>query len=253
MKKWLMMITAAATMSLVAACGDDNTEEAQEETAGEDIAGGQPEEMPEPDLEGVPDVVAEVEEEEITKVEFEQVYTSHFEQAAMMQQMSGEEVDEDELKQEVVEGMISNELLLQEADERGIEASEEDVDQLIAQLTEANGMESEQEFLDAMNVSSGMSEEDVRNELTKEVKIQQLISEEAGDVEPTEEEMQEAYDEQIAAREEAESEDGEETEAPEYEEVKPQIEEHLIREKESDVQQTLIEELREEADVTVHI
>ncbi|SOC44331.1 SurA N-terminal domain-containing protein [Salinicoccus kekensis] len=248
MKKWLMMITAAATMTLVAACGDDNAEEAQEETAEEGHAGGEAEEMPEPDLEDVPDVVAEVEGEEITKDEFEQVYTAQFQQAAMMQQMTGEEIDEDALKEQVAEGLVSEKLLAMEADNRDMEASEEDVDQLLSQLTEMNGMESEDEFISAME-EGGMSEEELRNELANQVKVQQLISEESGDTEPTEEEMQEVYDEQIAAREDA----GEDSETPEFEDVKPQIEQQLSREKEVQAAQDLADELREEADVTIHI
>ncbi len=250
MKKWLMMITAAATMSLVAACGDDNAEEAQEESA--ENQSGEMAEMPEPDLEDVPDVVAEVEDEEITKDEFEQVYTMQFQQTAMMQQMSGEEVDQDELKQQVVDGLVSEKLLVLEAENRDMEASEEEVDEIIGELTEMNGMESEDEFLSAME-ESGMAEEELRSELANQVKVQQLISEEAGDTEPTEEEMKAAYDSQIEAREEIESESGEETEAPEFEDVKPQIKDQLMREKEAQAAQALADQLREEADVTVHI
>ena len=249
MKKWLMMITAAATMSLVAACGDDNAEEAQEETAQEGHAGGEMEEMPEPDLEDVPDVVAEVEGEEITKDEFEQVYTQEFQRSAMMQQMTGEEIDEEALKEQIVNGLVSEKLLAMEADNRDMEASEEDVDQLLTQLTEINGMESEDEFINAAMEQSGMSEEELRTELANQVKVQQLISEESGDTEPTEEEMQEVYDEQIAAREDA----GEDSETPEFEDVKPQIEQQLSREKEVQAAQDLADELREEADVTIHI
>ncbi|MCD2138843.1 SurA N-terminal domain-containing protein [Salinicoccus halitifaciens] len=248
MKKWLMMITAAATMSLVAACGDDNAEEAQEETAQEGHAGGEAEEMPEPDLEDVPDVVAEVEGEEITKDEFEQVYTQEFQQRVMMQQMTGEEIDEGALKEQVVERLVSNELLLQEAESRDMEASEEEIDEIIDQLIEINGMESEDEYISAVE-ESGMSEEELRAQIADQVKMQQLISEESGDTEPTEEEMQEVYDEQIAAREDA----GEDSEAPEFEEVKPQIEEQLTMEKEAEAAQNLSDELREEADVTIHI
>lgn len=243
MKKWLMMITAAATMSLVAACGDDNAEEAQE-------GHGEMEEMPEPDLEDVPEVVAEVEGEEITKDEFEQVYTTQFQQSAMMQQMTGEEIDEDALKEQVVNGLVSEKLLAMEADNRDMEASEEDVDQLLSQLTEMNGMESEDEFIEAATEQGGLSEEELRAELADQVKVQQLVSEEAGDTEPTEEEMQAVYDEQIAQREDAE---GEESEVPEFEDVKPQIEQQLSREKEVQARQDLADELREEADVTVHI
>lgn len=262
MKKWLTMISLAATMLTVSACGDEsaegengegaeNTEEGQ--AAEGQSADGETPEMPEPDLEDVPDVVAEINGEEISKEEFEQVYTGQFQQASMMQEMTGEEVNEDELKKQIAEGMVSERLLVQESENREISASEEDVDAMISEITEANGMESEDDFFAAME-ESGMSEDEIRAELEKQVKVEALISEEAGDIEPSDEELQEVYDEQIAAREEAQSEgEGEETEPPAFEDVKPQIEEQLVSEKEAEVAQGLAEELREDADVAINL
>ena|SRR5699024_3429132 len=272
MKKWLTMISLAATMLAVSACGDESAEgengegaeNGESQTAeegqasegaegGQSAEGGETPEMPEPDLEDVPDVVAEINGEEITKGEFEQVYTGQFQQASMMQEMTGEEVNEDELKQQIADGLVSERLLTQEAENRDISASEEDVDAMISEITEANGMESEEDFFAAME-ESGMSEDEIRAELEKQVKVEALIAEEAGDIEPTDEELQEVYDEQIAQREEAQSEgEGEETEPPAFEDVKPQIEEQLVREKEAEAAQGLAEELREDADVTVNL
>ena len=273
MKKWLTMISLAATMLAVSACGDDsaegengegaeNTEQNAEEgnaaegeaaEDGQSAEGGEAAEAPEPDLEDVPDVVAEINGEEITKEEFEQVYSGQFQQAAMMQEMTGEEVNQDEMKTQIADGMVSERLLIQEAENRELSASEEDVDGMISEIVEANGMQSEDEFFTAME-ESGMSEDEIRAELEKQVKVEALIAEETGEVEPTDEELEKVYDEQIAAREEAQSEgEGEETEAPSFEEVKPQIEEQLISEKQAEAAQGLAEELREDADVTVNL
>lgn len=252
MKKWLTMISLAATMLTVAACGDESAEGGDgegAENAGQSAEEGQAAEAPEPDLEDVPDVVAEVNGEEITKDEFEQVYTGQFQQAAMM----GQEVNQDEMKTQIADGMVSERLLVQEADNREVSASEEDVDAMISEIVEANGMESEDEFFTAME-ESGMSEEEIRTELEKQVKVEALIAEETGDIEPSDEELEEIYDEQIAAREEAQSEgEGEETEPPAFEDVKPQIEQQLISEKQAEAAQGLAEELREDADVTINL
>lgn len=252
MKKWLTMISLAATMLTVAACGDESAEGDDgegAENAGQSAEEGQAAEAPEPDLEDVPDVVAEVNGEEITKDEFEQVYTGQFQQAAMM----GQEVNQDEMKTQIADGMVSERLLVQEADNREVSASEEDVDAMISEIVEVNGMESEDEFFTAME-ESGMSEEEIRTELEKQVKVEALIAEETGDIEPSDEELEEIYDEQIAAREEAQSEgEGEETEPPAFEDVKPQIEQQLISEKQAEAAQGLAEELREDADVTINL
>lgn len=268
MKKWLTIITLAATMLTVAACGDESAEgengEGAESTGeqnteeGQAAQGGETPEMPEPDLEDVPDVVAEINGEEITKEEFEQVYTGQYQQAAMMQEMSGEEVNQDEMKQQVADGLVSERLLLQEAENRELSASEEEVDEMVTEMVEANGMESEDDFFSAME-ESGMPEDEVRSTLEQQVKVEALIAEEAGDIEPTEEELQEIYDQQIAAREEAQSEseggngEGEESEAPSFEDVKPQIEQQVVSQKEAEAAQGLADELREDADVTVNL
>src|SRR5699024_5490927 len=130
MKKWLTMISLAATMLAVSACGDESAEGENGEGAengesqtdeegqasegaegGQSAEGGETPEMPEPDLEDVPDVVAEINGEEITKGEFEQVYTGQCQQASMMQEMTGEEVNEDELKQQIADGLASERYL----------------------------------------------------------------------------------------------------------------------------------------------
>ncbi|SDI00619.1 SurA N-terminal domain-containing protein [Alteribacillus persepolensis] len=257
-KKWLLSAAFAISISMLAACGGDEGEEgnggeenAQEETEqGEGQGEGQGQEqaeMPEPDIDSVPDVVAEVNGESITKEEFTTTYESQFQRAAMQSQMTGQEVDQDQLKQQVAEGMVGTELLIQEAGDRGFEASEEDVNQLVDELVEQNGMESQDDLFAAFE-EQGMSEDEIMSQIETQVKIDQLIAEEAGDVEPTEEELQEAYDQTTAQQEQMGVED-----IPSFEEMKADLTEQVKMQKENEAAQTLIEQLREDADVTVHV
>ncbi|WP_342388405.1 SurA N-terminal domain-containing protein [Salinicoccus bachuensis] len=270
MKKLLFSLSLGTSIAVLAACGggdesaentneepetqeeaasgnsDEAASESNGEAAGEEESAGHPE-MPEPDLEDVPDVVAEVNGEEITKEEFEQVYTAQFQQAAMQQQMAGEEVDQDQLKEQVVEGMVSQKLLIQEAGNSDISVPEEEVNETIDQLVEQNGLESQDEFFAALE-EQGMSEEEVRSQLETELKANKLIAEEAGDIEPTEEELQTMYDEMTSMQEESG-----EGEVPSFEEVKPQLEDQVKMTKEGEAAQGLVEELREDADVTIHL
>ncbi|MDS8765667.1 SurA N-terminal domain-containing protein, partial [Streptococcus pneumoniae] len=84
-------------------------------------------EMPEPDLEGIPEVVAEVNGEEVSKEEFETAYTGQFQQAAMQAQMSGQEIDQNQLKTQLAESMVGQKLLVQEAENQELTASDEEV------------------------------------------------------------------------------------------------------------------------------
>src|SRR5699024_1451986 len=79
MKKFMMIMMALGLVVVLAACNDDsedNNENGSKESQDEQASGQQ--EMPEPDLEGIPDVVAEVNGEEITGDEFESTYQGQF-------------------------------------------------------------------------------------------------------------------------------------------------------------------------------
>src|SRR5690625_4092520 len=171
-KKWLLVLSLSLLGFFMAACGDeedssaeDNNEgsEAQEEAAEEGgqapEAGTEQAEMPEPDLEGIPDVVAEVNGEEISGEEFETTYVGQFQQAMMQAQMSGQEVDQDQLKAQTAEALIGQKLVIQEAENQGFEASEEDVEETLDEIVEQNGLNSQDDFFAALE-EQGIAEDE---------------------------------------------------------------------------------------------
>lgn len=257
-KKMLLSLLIGASVLVTAACGnaDENTNEeetATEEQATEEQApeengetAEQPE-MPEPDLEGVPDVVAEVNGEEIMKEEFENAYVGQFQQMAMQAQMSGQEVDQAQLKEQIAESLVSQRLLVQETENREIEASEEEVNETLTVLAEQNGMASSEEFLAALE-EQDLSEEEVREQVASQVKVDKLIAEETGEAEVSEEELQEFYDQVKAQQEEMGGE-----EIPPLEDIQSELEAQLLQQKENEAVQALVAELREGAEVTINI
>lgn len=262
MKKWLSSLIIIGSLLLLGACNGDeesteNTEEdtgaSQEEAAPESGAAAEGEtaeqpEMSEPDLEGVPDVVADVNGTEIEKAQFEEAYNAQFQQAAMMSQMSGEEVNQDDLKQQVADGLVSQELLLQEAGNRKIDVTEEDTNVVLDELVEQNSMESQDDLFAAFE-EQGMAKDEVMSQVEMQVQVEQLIAEETGEVEPTDEELKEVYEQYTAQMEQQETEE----EPPSFDEMKPQLTEQVIAQKEGEAAQTLVAELKESADVTVNL
>ncbi len=268
-KKWLLTLSLTTTMAAVAACGDaensgeennaeeptqeeepaENSEASEDNEASQDgeETAEQPE-MPEPDLEDIPDVVAEVNEEEILKEEFETNYKGQFMQAVQQSQMTGKEVDQDQLKVQIAENMVGTELLVQEAENEGYDSSEEEVNETLDEIVAQNGLESNDDFFSALE-EQGTGEEEVMSQIEMQVKVDQLIESVSGDIEPTEEELKEAY-EQVKAQQEQM---GEDAEVPSFEEVKPDLKEQLIMQKQGEETQKLIEKLREEADVTINL
>lgn len=257
-KKWLLSLSLAISVSVIAACGDvdqsgkENIEEpATQEGEPADPEGGESAEqveMPEPDLEGIPDVVAEVNGEKITREEFETAYTGQFQQAILQSQMSGEEVDQDQLKEQITESMVSMELLIQEANSRSINVSEDDINKTLDELVEQNGLKSKDEFMAALK-EQGIDEEEVMSQLETQVKIDQLIASESGDSEPTNEELKELYDQMVAQQEQM----GKESEMPSFDEAKPDLIKQVISQNGAEASQMLVEKLRKDADVTINI
>ena len=249
----LLSLLIGASVLVTAACGnaDENTNE--EETATEEQAAeengetAEQPEMPEPDLEDVPDVVAEVNGEEIGKEEFENAYVGQFQQMAMQAQLSGQEVDQAQLKEQIAESLVSQKLLVQETENREIEASEEEVNETLTVLAEQNGMATSEELLAALE-EQGLSEEEVRDQVASQVKVDKLIAEATGDAEVSEEELQEFYDQVKAQQEEMGGE-----ELPPLEDIKSELEAQLLQQKENEAVQALVTELREDAEVTINI
>lgn len=265
-KKLLTSCALAGVLLGVAACGDapeegadaDTTAEAEqgaEEQGAEGEAGAEGE-MPEPDTSDIPDVVAEVNGEEISGEDFAAFYESQFQQAVMQSQMSGEEPDEDAIKEQSLESMIGNELLIQDAEDSGYEASEDDVEALLEDTAEQSGMESVDDLIAAYE-EQGMDEEQLREDAQNQVLIDQVV-EDINVEEPSEEELRDYYDQSVgqqAPPEEGAEEgaEGEAPEAPEFEDVKDELEDQLTSQKQGEAAQAHVDELREDADVETHL
>src|SRR5699024_6181180 len=131
-------------------------------------------EMPEPDLEGIPDVVAEIDGEEISGDEFSKNYEAQFQQLSMQSQMTGEEPDQEEIKQQALEMMINSELLVNEADEEGCTATDEDVDENVDTGAEENCRDSSDDLVEQIE-EQGLDEERVREDIRKEVLMVQVM------------------------------------------------------------------------------
>ncbi|MGO1529735.1 SurA N-terminal domain-containing protein [Micrococcaceae sp. AOP34-BR2-30] len=266
-KKLLLSLAAVATALSLAACGAENAEDG--EGAGEaegTAAEGAEAQMPEPDTENIPDVVATVNGQDISGEDFTAAFEGQFSQMAMQAQMSGEEVDQNQVKAQTLDLMIGNELLLADAEEQGFTASEEQVNEFLDELATQNQLESADELLSQFE-EQGVSEEQVREDAEKQVLLDQLI--ESMDVEaPSDDELQEMYDQQIAQQEammegaeEGASEGAEggaedEASAPEtpsFEELKPQLEEQATTQKQNEAVNAHVEQLRGDAEIEKHL
>ncbi|MGY4689943.1 SurA N-terminal domain-containing protein [Salibacterium sp. K-3] len=285
-KKWIAGAALAVSLSVISACGGDGESDSGEEQAGDSQQeestsegsndssneegdsgenGSQKQEMPEPDLSDIPDVVAEVNGEEISKSEFETRYVSSL-NAYASQGINIEEQDQsgelrNQLQQMAVDHLIRQKLLIQEADNQDITASEEEVNEELTSLKEQFG--SDEEFQNTLE-SQEVSEKELQEDIRKQVKFKKLVEAETGEVEITDEEVKEMYNQMVQAQgggedsqsEEGGGEDGEsssDSQMPSLEDMRPQIEKQLTTQKQNEQVQSLVEQLREEGDVSVNL
>ncbi|WP_159081658.1 SurA N-terminal domain-containing protein [Nocardioides sediminis] len=248
-------LTLAAAMLSLAACGGGDGDAA--DSAAEASSAEQSEQSDQTagdaaDLEGIPDVVAEVNGEEVTKEEFAPIYQAQLQQATMQAQMSGEKPDEEALKEQTADDLVDTELLAQEAESRGIEVTDQDVDDELASIAEDNQMGSADELLEALE-QQGTTEDQARAQLETQVMIEQLVADEAGPAKATEKELRALYQQAKEQQAQMGQQGGQQQEIPPYEKVKPQLEEQAESQRVGTVATELVEQLREDADITINL
>lgn len=247
----------AATCALAACGGGDDSAakpDAAEKTPSQAASDGADEAAPEPgsepDLTGIPDVVAEVNGEEVTKDEFLVLYRVQFQQAVTQAQAGGPPPDEDALKAQTADGLVDTELLVQEADARGFEVTDEDVDAELTKIAAQSQMQDTDELIAALE-EQGTTEEEARNQLSSQVLIQELVEDEAGPIKSSDQELRKIYQE---VKDQAEAQKGAQPqEIPPFAAVKSQIADQARSEKLAEVAKTLVDDLRKDADITINL
>ena len=240
---------AAATIALGACGGGDSGSEktgaAEEPTSQESSEGA--EGALEPDLEGIPDVVAEVNGEEVTKDEF--VVRLRGAVPAGGHAGAGRRRGARRGRVEGADGRQPREHRAARAGGRGPRTStvtEQDVEDELTTLAKENQLGSVDELFAALE-KQGTTEEQARDQLESQMVIEELVADEAGSIEPTEQELRTIYAQ-------AKTQAGEGAEAvPPYAKVRSQIVEQAKSDQLAEVAQTLVDDLRKDADITVNL
>lgn len=251
--KWLLGVVLAMVLLGVSACGGGTGSDGGEDSNADGSSASQEQGGSEAgaDVADVPDVVAEVNGEEIPREEFVQAYELQLQQATAQAQTSGQEVDQDQLKEQVAQSLVSTELLVQEADDREISVSDEDVEQTLQELTTQNGLEDVDAFVAALE-EQGMDRDEVDRQVRTQLRIERLVSDEAGTIEVTRQEARTLYDQLVAQQEQAGQQGGGQ-QMPPFPQVRADLEEQVKSQKESQVAQRLLGDLRESADIVVNL
>ncbi|MBR23234.1 MAG: peptidylprolyl isomerase [Leifsonia sp.] len=233
---------AALCLLGIAGCTMASTDE---DTSSADDSSSEQQESGAPDLASIPEVVAEIDGEAISREDFLQAYSSQYAQASLQAQQTGVPVDESALQREVAENLVTVELLEREAEREGIEASEADVDRLAETLAAQNQLGSVEELFDLL-AKQGLNEEQAREELTAQATIDAVIATEVGELTFTEDELRELYEAVLAQQEES----GAAAEViPPFEDVRDQLQQQATAQERSLIVEQLVASLRDEVEL----
>ena len=267
LRRTLAALTLTAALGLTAACSGGQDDPSQASDGGGQAApaasdgGGQAApgasdgggaaddpQAQEADVSDVPEVVATVNGTEVTKDDFVQTYQSQYQQMAMQQQAGGQAPDEEQLKTQVAEQLVSNELLRQGAEDAGIKATDKDIDTTLDEIAKQNGLGSGDEVVSALE-QQGISAEQVRQDAASQFAITTYIEQEADIAEPSDEELKAQYD---ALVEQQSAAGGSAEEVPSFEEMKDQLAQQATMQQQNEAATEIAGNLRESGDVTIN-
>lgn len=173
----------------------------------------------------------------------QRLFEARLQQAQSNYEAQGIVFDEttiEQLKQQVLDDIIAERLLVQHAKERGIQVEDQEVEeqyQLV--LTQFGGEQELKNQLEAQNTTV----EDVKTQIKEQLIIQGFADQYATeqDIEVLPEEIQQTYDDAVAQGEEL----------PPFEELQGQIEDYLRQQKVGQLIDDLLIQLREQAVIEI--
>ncbi|WP_411732590.1 SurA N-terminal domain-containing protein [Paeniglutamicibacter sp.] len=251
-KKWILSMSLIASLAFMTGCSAAEepapaagASAPAPEAAPSDAAG------PTPDVSGIPEIVAEVNGEKISKADFTRIYEGQFPQMVQQAQASGQELDQGLLRKQTAEGLVNTELLIQQAKKKKIFATSKDLDQALGDVAKTNKMDTKA-FLAAMD-KQGLNEEVVRTQLKTQLEVGRLISKEVGDFTPTDKELKDAYQVVLEQYKGQATADAPAPEAPTFKKIKPELEQQLKLQKEGAAVKDYVAVLRKDAKVTLNM
>lgn len=192
--------------------------------------------------------VALVNDEKILGSEYNQVLQTS---QMQMQQMGQDPTTKDAAKQvkdQTIDSLVGQTLLIQDATEKGYKASEDEINKQIEDAKKQ--YDSEKEFNNVLK-QAGLNMDQLKEQLGESIQYNKYVEKEIKADEVTDEEVKEYYDQYAKQAESAGSD--QQQQLPKYEEVKDQIKGQLEQQKKQEKVGEQVEKLKKEAKVDVKI
>ncbi|KAB2329582.1 peptidylprolyl isomerase [Cytobacillus depressus] len=189
-------------------------------------------------------IVAIVNDKKILGSDYNSVLASTQRQMLQMGQDPTSKDAAEQLKNQAIDSLVGQTLLLQEADKKGYQASEADIKKQLDEMKKQ--FKTEKEFEAALK-KSGMDMKTLETQIADDIKFKQYVEKDVVIGEITDEEIQKTYDQY--------AEQGKSTgqEVPKLEEVKPQIKQSLQHQKQQEKLAQHVEELKKNVKIDIKI
>ncbi len=190
-------------------------------------------------------VVATVNDEKIKGEEYNNVLSKS---QMQYQQMGQDPTSKDaakKIKQQTLDSLVGQTLLMQQAEEKGYKASDDEINKQLEEIKKQ--YKDEKKFKEAMK-KAGFTMDELKAQIADNIKYTTYVEKEIQVDEVTEDEMKKFYDQYASQQGQAQS-----KEAPKYEEVKPQIKTQLEQQKKQEKLAQRVEELKKNAKIDLKI
>src|SRR5699024_5618030 len=222
MKRFIAGLLLVVLAGILAACGSDDEQEAENfEAPSVEIS----------EEEKVDDnqVVAVINGEDVTGKTYNLVYS----QLKLYAGQFGEEVDTEEVKRATMDSIIDRQLVIQQAKEEGIEVTGEAAEAELETLKSENA-ETCETLLEQYQITEEGFKEQLQFEMTMNEYMRQTI-----EVSVTDEEVEEHYEKAKEGNEDI----------PEFDEIKDQLKKQMLQQKTDEALEAEIEKVKEKADI----
>ncbi|KZZ83170.1 MULTISPECIES: SurA N-terminal domain-containing protein [Bacillaceae] len=189
--------------------------------------------------------VATVNGKAITGSDYNSVLSSTQMQMQQMGQDPTSKEAEKQVKDQTVNTLVGQNILMQEADKKGYKASADEVKKQIDEIKKQYNND-DKKFQEALKMQ-GMDEKQLNEQVAQSIKMNQYVSKEIPAPKVTDKEIEEYYN-QFAQQG---GQGGQKP--PKLEEVKPQIQQQLTQQKQNEALGKKVEELKKTAKVEIKI
>jgi len=222
----ILLVVAMLSLTFLLACGDSKEEVEEQEQTFEITADEQVDQD---------EVVMYLNGEEITGDRYNLVY---LQMKAQLFQFGQDVSDQEEIKQLALDALLEQELLQQDAKEKGIEVPEEDVEEELSHIKSEGGETFEQYLKEYY-----FDEESYKTMLSFAMLYEKYIEDQFPNIEVSDAEVKKAYDELKSENEDI----------ADFEEIKESLRSGLAKQKENEKMQERIDALKEEAELKTNI